>query len=288
MGYKELFLYQEPLINYNLDEGEPKLNLLGAPFDNTSTYRAGSRFGPNALREAFANIEIFSPDYNLDLEKVSIRDWGNLRASKKVEEYISNLSKVIKELIDYKKSFGIFGGEHTITLGSIKALKEDVHYIIFDAHFDLRDEYEGFKISHATFLKRAIEELGENKFLHIGSRAMAKEEWEYAKRIGLNFITTKEIIGGKLSKLKEMIKPLNKIYVSVDLDVLDPCYAPGVSNPEPLGLSSFQFMELLNLFRTKRLVGFDIVELCPPYDNGNTALLAAKILSELLILAYKY
>jgi len=281
---KELFLYQEPLLNYNLEKGEAKVNIIGTPFDVTTTYRPGSRFGPNAIREAFAHIEIYYPEEDIDLEKFTMRDLGNLRASKKVEDYLLVLEKVLREI--KQKTFCILGGEHTVSLGSIRALKEDkVCYVIFDAHFDLRDEFEGLKVNHATYLRRGIEELDKDRFFHIGVRAVSKEEWDYAKKIGLKFLTSKEVKNSP-NKVKEILNSFEKFYISLDLDILDPSYAPGVSNPEPFGLSSQELRDILRIFKGKKLVGFDLVEVSPPYDNGNTALLAAKLLAEFLYLVY--
>lgn len=287
MGYKELFLTPEPLIT-SIKEGiNPIAKIFGVPFDSTMTFRPGARFGPNAIRQAYMNIEIYSPFLDVDLESLSILDLGNLKITNNVEDMIYSLGKVVSEIVEDGVTFGVLGGEHTITFGTYSSVK-DAALIIFDAHLDLRDEFAGLKLSHATFLKRLTDKMGAESIIHIGSRAASKEEWRIVDKIGLSLISMQTIhtIPNSEKLLLEFLKDFRDVYVSIDLDVLDPSFAPGVGNPEPDGLSMHKLLEFLYTLKGKRIIGFDIAELTPLYDNGTTAILAAKLMSELIGLSY--
>jgi agmatinase len=287
MSYKDLFLTYEPLITFIKEGIKPIAKIFGVPFDSTVTFRPGARFGPNAIRQAYMNIEIYSPFLDVDLESLSIADLGNLKSTNNVEDMIDSLGKVVTEMVEEGTTFGVLGGEHTITFGTYSSIK-DAALIIYDAHLDLRDEFAGLKLSHATFLKRLTDKIGTESIIHIGSRAASREEWKIADEIGLSLISMQTIhtIPNSEKLLLEFLKDFKDIYVSIDLDVLDPSFAPGVGNPEPDGLSMHRLLEFLYSLKGKRIVGFDIVEFTPLYDNGTTAVVAAKLMSELISLSY--
>ncbi len=155
--------------------------------------------------------------------------------------------------------------------------------IISDAHYDLRDEYADIKQSHASYLRRIVEERGSENILHIGARAFVKEELEFLKENNIKTISDKEIREGKGPQLlKDYVSTFDTIYSSFDLDVLDPGFAPGVGNPEAVGISSRELFDLIHSLEETKVVGVDIMELNPYHDNGSTASLAAKIMSTLI------
>jgi agmatinase len=288
MSYKDLFLTPEPLITFIKEGIKPVANIFGVPFDSTVTFRPGARFGPNATRQAYMNIEIYSPFLNVDLESLSVLDLGNLKLTNNVEEMVYSVGKVVTEIVQEGGTFGVLGGEHTLTFGTYLSVPKDTALIIFDAHLDLRDEFAGLKLSHATFLRRLTDRIGAEPIIHVGSRAASREEWKIADGIGLSLISMQTIytIADAEKLLLDFLKDFENVYVSIDLDVLDPSFAPGVGNPEPDGLSIHKLLEFLYSLKEKKITGFDIVELTPLYDNGTTAVVAAKLMNELIGLSY--
>lgn len=275
----------DPLVTQQLEEKKPLVNLLGIPFDATSSYRPGSRFGPNSVRETFRNIEIYSPNLRVDLESESILDLGNIVHTASMEYMIESAKKVISEIIDSGETPAVLGGEHSVTYPSYLSTPEDTVLIVFDAHLDLRDEFDNLRLSHATFLRRLTEKRRHASIVHIGARAASAEEWKLVQKIDLDCLTDKDLHSpNSQEKFVDMLRKSNKYYVSVDTDILDPAYAPGVGNPEAAGLSTRELIRYLDLLKGKRIIGFDIVELCPPYDNGSTASAVARILVELVSL----
>jgi agmatinase len=289
MSYKELFFSNEPLIS-NMKDKKTIAKIFGVPFDATSTYRPGSRFGPNAIRQAFMNIEIYSTRLKVDAEQLSFEDFGDLSPTNNVKNMINTVEKVVKEIVNEGSSCITLGGEHTVTLGTYGSMPKDVALVIFDAHLDLRDEFSGLKFSHATYLKRLTERVDVKSIIHIGSRAACSEEWDLLKKIGLKTISTEAVLTKKNSEqvLRDFLKDFKDVYISIDLDVLDPSCAPAVGNPEPAGLSTHQLLEFIYTMKGMKIFGFDIVELTPCYDSGVTSVTAAKLLSELLCLSSLY
>ena len=275
-----------PFSGYQKPFNEAEYTILGVPFDYTSTYRTGARFAPTAIREASLNIETYSFRTGLDLEKIKIHDLGNLDVSANVDETLKRLELVTRELLEAKKTPIFIGGEHTITLGIVKALKntEKLVIISFDAHLDLRNEYLGLKTSHTTFMRRINEKIKPQKIIEVGTRAVCQEEIEYVEKTGINYITSLEIQREGLEKTKEklgrLLEGVENIYLSIDLDVLDPAYAPAVQNPEPEGIDPYTLHELIAEICKKSIIAFDLVEVTPNYDEGITAIQAAKTIFE--------
>jgi agmatinase len=160
---------------------------------------------------------------------------------------------------------------------------KETGYVVFDAHYDLRDEYANVKLSHAAYLRRIVEKRGAQNILHVGARAFVKEELEFLKENNIKTISDRQIREGKGSHLlKEFTSSFDSLYTSFDLDVLDPAYAPGVGNPEAAGMTSRELFDLIYSLENKKVTGVDIVELNPQYDNGATSSIAAKIMSTLI------
>jgi agmatinase len=290
MGYHELFVSQSNVFSgFQKPFEKADYIILGVPFDVTSTYRTGARFGPNAIREASLNIETYSFRTGIDIEELQLHDLGDLHISTDTKKTLEKLELVIKDLLGAEKTPVIIGGEHTITLGVLKGLADKAAktaMVSFDAHLDLRNEFLGLKLSHTTFIRRINEEVKPAKIIEVGTRAVSQEELHYAKKTGIEFFPahqvrsegTKQI--GK--KLKEKLSEYESIYLSVDMDVLDPAYAPAVQNPEPEGLETHTLLDILYDTCDKRVIGFDVVEIAPNFDRGVSAIQAARVIFEVL------
>ena len=233
MSYLDLYMNRNPLITSPNDEGEVSAIVYGIPFDSTHSFRPGTRFGPDAIRLALNNIEIFSNRFNVDLENINIDDLGNTKHTVVATEVLNMVGKITAELAKREKQLIILGGEHLITCGAYMCFPKETGYVVFDAHYDLRDEYADIKLSHATYLRRIIEKRGAENIIHVGARSFVKEEIAFKEENEIRTITDSDIRDGKGPKLvKDAISIFDKIYLSVDLDVLDPAFAPGVGNPE--------------------------------------------------------
>lgn len=284
MSFQDLYMNKNPLITSST-EGSPIATIFGVPFDSTHSYKPGCRFGPDVIRDAFNNIEIFHPDLQVDLESANIEDLGNTTHTVVASEMLDMVRKITSELLEKKRQLFILGGEHLITYGTFMSFPKETGYVVFDAHYDLRDEYADIKLSHASYLRRLVEEKGPDNILHVGARAFVKEELAFLKENNIKTITDSQIRQGKgPSLLKDFVSSFDRLYTSFDLDVLDPAFAPGVGNPEAVGITSRELFDMINTLENKKVTGCDIVELNPTYDNGSTASLAAKIISTLIAL----
>lgn len=260
--------------------------IVGVPFDFTSTYRTGARFAPLAIREASLNIETYSFRSSLDIEDLRIHDLGDLHVSNNIEKTLNQLEHTVKDLLRAKKTPVLIGGEHTLTLGAMRGIGgNDTALISLDAHLDLRNRYMDLATSHTTFMRRLNKHV-KLKIIEVGTRAVCKEELAYAEKAGIQYFTTKQIrkIGLKASikAIKKAVENCKRTYLTIDMDVLDPAFAPAVQNPEPDGLSIRALLDILCNLCDSRCVGLDLVEVTPPYDDGVTAVQAAKILFEAL------
>jgi agmatinase len=290
VGFRELFTSQSNIFSgFQRSFEEADYVVIGVPFDVTSTYRTGARFGPNAIREASLNIETYSFRSKMDIEDLRMHDAGDLHVSADTSETIERIAKVANEVLEKGKIPVFIGGEHTITFGAVKGLGPKISktaVISFDAHLDLRDEFMGLKLSHTTFMRRINEQLRPAKIVEVGTRAVCREELDYAEEAKIYYLPAhkirKEGINYAIKCLKEEILDAESIYLSIDMDVLDPAFAPAVQNPESDGLETFTLLEVLGNLCDKRVIGFDVVEVAPIYDQGVTAIHAAKIIFEVL------
>ena len=272
-----------PLIINPNDNSEPVAIVFGVPFDSTHSYKPGCRFGPDVIRGTFNNIEIFQPEFGVDLEVVNINDLGNTKHTVVATEMLQMVENITSELKKQSKQMIILGGEHLITLGSFTCFPKDTGYVVFDAHYDLRDQYADIKLSHAAYLRRIVEKRGSENIVHVGARAFVKEELAFLKEHNITTVSDKEIRNGNGAKLlKDITSTFDSLYVSIDLDVLDPAFAPGVGNPEAVGISSRELYDLITTLQNKKIVAADIVELNPTYDNGSTASMAAKMIATII------
>ena len=280
MSFTDLYLTQSPLIISPDEKSDPVANIFGVPFDSTHSYKPGCRFGPDVIRDAFNNIEVFHPQFQVDLETVNIKDFGNIQHTVVAKEMLGMVEKITTELRKTDKLLVILGGEHLLTLGSYMSFPKETGYVVFDAHYDLRDEYANTKLSHAAYLRRIVEERGADNIVHVGARSFVKEELEFLTKHKINSISDKEIrLGNATRLLKDAISSFDKLYVSIDLDVIDPAFAPGVGNPEAVGITSRELYDMITSLENNQSVGSDVVELNPSFDNGSTSSLAAKMIS---------
>jgi agmatinase len=279
---------KSPLIISPDEQGELAATIFGVPFDSTHSYKPGTRFGPDAIRNTFNNIEIFHPDLGVDLESANIEDLGNIKQTVDVNEMTNMVNKITGELIKKNKLVVILGGEHSLTYGSYTSFPNDTGYIVFDAHYDLRERYADASLSHAAYLRRIIEKRGADNIVHVGARSFVKEELAFLKEHKIKAISDQEIRDGNAPKLlKDALSVFNQTYVSVDLDVLDPAFAPGVGNPEAVGITAREMFDMIRIMDGHKIKCLDIVELNPTYDNGATASLAAKLMSTIIAMSIK-
>jgi len=255
--------------------------IFGVPYDKTSSFRPGAVNAPKEIRQASWNFETFNLTTGNDLSDVQFHDYGNLDVTN------NNPDDMVKKVNDFasallsKNKFPIaIGGEHSITPGIISAFPKGIAVISLDAHMDFREQYEDETNNHACAIRRIADHVDIKNIAVLGVRSAEKEEFEEAKKQKLFYIDSFSIKEkGIKNALIETKKYLNnkKIYMTLDIDVLDPAYAPGVSTPEPFGITSFDVLDCINAF-SPWLVGFDIVEVCPHYDHGETSLFVAKII----------
>ena len=272
------------------------VHIIGAPYDSTSSFRAGSREAPREIRWAAANIEFYSPRSGLDVEAVAIHDHGDVAVAVNPLDMVERLRRVVTELRERYPGRGlvVLGGEHTITYGVLAGLGRGTCLLVMDAHLDMRDEYMGHRYSHATFLRRALEDglVEPTHVLHVGARAFVAEEASFSRGLGVRGVTALEVLrkgpGAVLQELEGLLGEgdCQRLHVSIDMDVFDPAYAPGVGNPEPEGLAPTHVLDILHAVVSgaagKGLpVSLDVVEVSPPHDPGGvTSVLAAKLVVE--------
>ena len=266
---------------------DAEIVLFGAPFDSTTSYRPGTRFASSAIRSESNGLELYSPYSDHGLEDCKVCDSGDLvlpfGSAERALEAIYERSKVIVK--DNKIPFMI-GGEHTVTYGSVRAVFEkypDLHIIHFDAHTDLRDTYYGEYYSHATVLKRCFDLVGDHKIFHFGLRSGAREEFIFAQEHSYIEKSSCDTLVDILPQLKG-----NPVYITIDLDVLDPSNFPGTGTPEAGGINFTQLLNAVLAMSHLNVVGLDINELSPIYDqSGASTALACKLTRELLIAVSK-
>lgn len=262
---------------------ESKVVLFGAPFDSTTSFRPGTRFASKAMRSESFGIETYSPYQDGDLEDIAVFDSGDLELSfGNTERTLSQIEAHTAQILSDGKIPCMIGGEHLVTLGAVRAVVKEysnLHVIHFDAHADLRDDYLEERLSHATVMHRVWDLVGDGKIFQFGIRSGDRSEFVWAK----DHVFTNKFNFNGLEEIVEKLKG-KPVYFSIDLDVLDPSVFPGTGTPEAGGVS---FQELLGAIITVselNIVGFDINELSPVYDqSGISTAVACKVLRELLI-----
>ncbi|MCD6369567.1 MAG: agmatinase [Thermoproteales archaeon] len=271
--------------------GADVFKLIGVPLEMTVSFRGGTALAPSKIRDMSLNIESYSLSFSVDFDDIGVDDLGDIEmVPGNLGKSLKRINDVVKEILQLGENVRIIilGGEHTLTLPAFKALNgsegEGSLLVVADAHLDLRDEYPlGVSISHATVMRRIHEELKPD-IVFLGTRAVSKEELIYAKEHGLTFFTPGKFVKG-IEYLEKSLKnnDYTSIYLSLDFDVFDPAYAPGVGNPEPGGITLRELYPLLELLADYPLKVIDLVEITPLFDPGNlTSILAAKIVEEIV------
>ena len=267
--------------------------IFGVPFDATSSFRYGSSEAPDVIRKASYNFETYNDFFDVDLIDLCVHDLGDLDLDTHTGDMLHAVYDVAARILRDGKVPIALGGEHTLTYGCVKAFTEDFDnstpdfgVIVLDAHLDLRDEYLGARQSHACVSRNIIDDLTDNCVL-IGVRSGSAEEYAHAKERGILWHSADTVDdAGIESVIREALDALSgrgceRIYLSIDTDVIDPAYAPGVGNPEPFGLSPRDVRAAIRL-AAQYTCGFDIVEVNPGYDRGESAMLGARLVREFI------
>ncbi|MBS7637300.1 agmatinase [Candidatus Bathyarchaeota archaeon] len=258
--------------------------VFGAPLDLTGSYRRGSRFAPGSIRRASADLEGYSLRTGLGRSEMRIADFGDLRGGRDIEAHLECVAEAVGLISSSGKVPVMMGGEHTVTLGALRAVRPDL-VVCFDAHLDLRESLSGLGLSHATFMRRALEEL-DTHILYIGCRALSGEELRFVEENPgrLEMVTSLEILRGGFERavepLKEALASSSSVYLTIDMDVLDPSAAPAVCNPVPEGISVTTLLDIITGVMDLRFRGLDLTEVTPLYDSGLTSTQAAYIILE--------
>lgn len=269
------------------DYREAAVVLFGAPFDSTTSYRPGARFGSAAIRNESFGIESYSPYQQRDLAECAVFDGGDLELPfGDPSPALAAIEAQTEEILTDGKLPLLLGGEHLVTLGAVRAITKkypDLCILHFDAHADLRADYLGQKLSHATVMRRIWELVGDGRIFQFGIRSGDKSEWDFAQG---HVITCPFDLSG----LKDALAALGDIpvYVTIDMDVLDPSVFPGTGTPEAGGVSFATLLEAVYALSGLHIVGADLVELAPNYDpSGISTAAACKLTRELLLVMSK-
>jgi len=264
---------------------EASIVLYGAPFDSTTSFRPGARFGPAAMRHESFGLETYSPYQDKDIMDIRVFDSGDLELCFGSSEMaLSDIEKRAEEILNAEKFPLLLGGEHLVTLGAVRAVAAkypELHIIHFDAHADLRDDYLGAKLSHACVLRRCHEILGDGHIHQFCIRSGEREEFQFARKHTDFHPFTFEGLKETVRELKEKQVP---VYFTIDLDCLDPSVFPGTGTPEAGGVSFMELLEAIRMVSQANVVGADVNELAPMLDaSGVSTATACKVLRELLL-----
>jgi len=259
--------------------------LFGVPFGKTSSFRFGAEKGPQAIRQASWNFETYDIRKGTDLRTKAIHDYGDLDVTTaSTQNMFEIVNKFATHVLNHKKFPVALGGEHSVTPPIIAAYPKDIGVIVLDAHLDFRENYENDTNNHACTIRRIADHITIENIAVVGLRSAEQEEFEDARQANLFHIDAFSILDdGIETAILRLSRHFQEkpLYLSIDIDVLDPAYAPGTSTPEPFGISPYDILKILDAF-SSQLVGCDLVEVCPPYDKGETALVAAKLIRILL------
>ena len=264
--------------------------ICGVPFDGTSSFRLGSRLAPDEMRVASYNFESYNSFFDIDFEDVDIHDSGNLEVADTIDGTLSKISIDADKYVRDGKIPIMLGGEHSLSYPFVKACKKkypELGFVVLDAHMDLRDEFHGEKNSHACISKHVIDDLT-GKYVSIGIRSGAREEYEYVRENKIRMFSAEDVYSRGIEKIISEFRDYIKgpVYLSVDMDAIDPAYAPALGTPEPYGLTPRDVRTVISCLAPD-IVGFDLVEIAPAYDSGGTAVLGAKLVRDFIAASAK-
>ncbi|HOI12388.1 MAG TPA: agmatinase [Methanoculleus sp.] len=253
--------------------------VFGVPYDGTTSFRPGTRFGPRAIREVSFNFESYDPATGIDFFEVPITDLGDLAVSRLPEEVVGQVSDVAGDVVRDSKVPVMLGGEHTATIGAVRAVQPEV-YVVCDAHLDLRDELDGTPYSHGCVTRRVLETVGD--VVIIGARSGDAGQFEVAAertRLYTADAVRERGIGAVLREVREHVAG-RRAYLSIDADAIDCCLTPGLGTPEPFGMTPLDIREVVRTL-APHVAGFDYVEVAP-FDSGQTAAVASQMVREFI------
>jgi len=274
----------ETFLGCENEYAESQIVIFGAPFDSTTSYRPGTRFASKAMRSESFGMETYSPYQDKDLEDIAVFDGGDLELSfGNPEKALSQIEEYTALILENDKIPCMIGGEHLVTLGSVRAAAKkypDLHVIQFDAHADLRDHYLGESLSHASVIHRVWDILGDDRIFQFGIRSGERSEFLWGK----DHIFTNKFNFNGLNEIVEKLKG-KPVYLTIDLDVLDPSVFPGTGTPEAGGVSFLELLQAMLDVSKLNIIACDVNELSPIYDqSGVSTAVACKVLRELMLM----
>lgn len=264
---------------------EARYVIRGVPYEKTSTFRHGADKAPTEIRQASWNFEQFDPRSGIIFSDLQVHDAGNLDVTKlSSKDLYTFLKAQTTTLLNDQKLPISLGGDHSITPGIVAAFPKDTAVLSLDAHMDYRSSYKKDPYNHACVIRRVADHVPVHNIAVLGIRSAEEQEYADARSHGLFFKDAFTIhdtgIDETITQTKHHLgtKPL---YLTLDIDIIDPAYAPGTSTPEPFGLLPLEVLKIIDAF-APHIIGCDLVEVCPPYDQGITAILAAKLIRLLI------
>lgn len=277
-------MHQKIFADANSDYEKARYVICGAPFDATSSFRLGSRLAPDEMRSASYNFETYSSFFDFDLDETDIHDAGNLEVADNIDDTLSLLSIPAKKFIKDGKIPVMLGGEHSLSYPFVEACKNkypDLGFVVLDAHMDLREEFHGEKNSHACISRHVLDLT--KKYVSIGIRSGTREEYDYVRENKIRMFSSEDVFSMGIEKVISQIREYIKgpVYLSIDMDAIDPAYAPALGTPEPYGLTPRDVRAVISCLAPD-IVGFDLVEIAPAYDSGGTAVLGAKLVRDFI------
>ena len=275
----------ETFIGCDADYAAARIVLFGAPFDSTTSFRPGARFGSAAIRHESFGLETYSPYQDKDLEDISVFDCGDLELCfGSAESALADIEKTAAQIVNDNKLPLLIGGEHLVTLANVRAVLAKypgLHIIHFDAHADLRDDYLGAKLSHACVMRRCFDLVGDGRIHQFCIRSGERSEFAFAKEHTDFHPFTFDGLKETVRELKEKKVP---VYFTIDLDCLDPSVFPGTGTPEAGGVSFLELLDAIRKVSELNIVGADVNELAPMLDpSGVSTATACKVVRELLL-----
>jgi agmatinase len=264
---------------------DAKIAIFGVPYDRTCSFRTGSRFGPRAIRQASYNFESYMMDHGRSLVDVPVADLGDTPSFAATDDMVAGVTTMTADILKRGTTPIVIGGEHSLAPAVVRAFPQDIGVIGIDAHLDFRDAYLGERWSHACSARRCADHVGVEHVVYLGVRSFSQEERADLERLGLSYISVYDVqekgIEAAVARALKLVDR-DRVYLTIDIDGVDPAFAPAVGNPEPFGLSPLQVKKLLARL-APHLVGLDLNEVSPAWDFGQTAVLAARLIREAIM-----
>jgi len=282
----KLIKSSDPIFFAKSNYADAEYVVFGVPYDTTATFGKGTRYGPKGIRElgCLTNFEHYMFDYGISVLDIPAYDAGDLDVTHlSPAEMVKEVNTYTKKLVSDNKFPIMLGGEHSVSPAVATAF-DDIAVLGIDAHADFRDEYDGDKNNHGCAMRRIVDKFGEDKVMWIGVRSFSKEEHESSAKLLDSLTILKKGIDWTISEIERQL-PYDKIYLTLDIDGIDPAFAPGTGTPEPYGLEPIHVKQIIDALAPK-LVGFDLVEVAPPLEDRTTPILAARIVTNVLASTY--